>query len=47
MKNVAECEFSFREVSDNNLKFPNSELQETHFQAFYPHMLLPTYDELF
>ena len=33
MKNVAQWEFAFRKVSDNNL-------QGTHFHAFYPHASL-------
>ena len=33
-KNVRKWEFALRKVSDNNLKFSDYELQETHFHAF-------------
>ena len=35
IKNVAKWKFTLRKVLDNNLEFPNSEFQETHFLAFY------------
>ena len=44
MKNLAQWEFTLREVSNNNHRdFRNSELQETHFHAFYPNTSLLLY----